>query len=107
MQKWSYTAQINGEFNIFIHYKDLYSASSRGVLRSSPNPQRGQITQAWVVEGMFDSGFWEVIGKWNFSKKISTGCGESKFFLFPRKLIIEPLCRPRNKIEPMITKHER
>jgi len=44
----------------FIHYKDLYSTFSRGTTQKCSQPQLGRITQIWIVEGMFESGFCQV-----------------------------------------------
>jgi len=43
----------------FIHYKDLYSDFSRGTSQKRSQPQHGRITLIQVVQGMFESGFWD------------------------------------------------
>jgi len=44
--------------------------SSRGTTQKRSQPQHGRITQIWVVEGMIEIRFWEVIGepKGDFSR---------------------------------------
>ena len=55
--------QVIVTIHSFIYYKDLYSSSSRRTIQKYSQPKRGHITQIGAVEGMFESGFLDVIGE--------------------------------------------